>query len=189
MMRAYFKDMKTLAAWMLDMSKEGDVVAAFHYHDACKLLSEIITQHGSFGSYSLELHDPRWELYSGEYYITLANDCDELFVEKAMNGDKYLIFDANTLILAPDASSVIATKNAIPGTAIEAVFENDEDLLCDECDLCACDCDDCFVEDPEDEDDDDDDAVTITVVADGEEKTSKMSMDDFLDLLWDMIDF
>ena len=202
-MRTYFKDMKNLAEFMRKMSETGTVMAVFHYNDACKLLTEIMGLHPDFSVISIELHDGDYDNYYDEYYITLSDFDGGLYVEPGKRGDIFLGFDADLLILSPDASSAVVKKNSISGTTLEAVFENDEELTCDDCDLCACTGDDCCVscddfadeEDDEEEAEDqndteaDDDEIELTIRADGEETRYMLPPDAFIDFLTELLDF
>lgn len=144
MKRVYFGTMEELAAFMASEAEEKrSSVAVLFYDEAKELLRELL-MYEEVDLNSAELRSPEWDGYNKEYYITLTPELD-LFVEQAVgeNGD-YLGFEDDCLILGAGASSAIITKNYAEHAAIyEAVFADDEDFDCGECDLCASDCDKC----------------------------------------------
>lgn len=153
MKRVYFGTMEELAEFMFIEAIGGHSALAVLFYDEAKELMRELLRCDEIDAYGIEIHPAEWDGYDKEYYITLSDDLD-LFVEKAYQADRdrYLGFEDDCLILGSGVNSKIITKNMAEHAAVyEAVFADDEELDCGDCDLCACDCEHCK--------EDDDDAV------------------------------
>lgn len=173
----YFGTMDKLAEFMISQAKDKrSSVAALYYDETKELMRELLKQDG-VELVSAEFHDPSWDGYNKEYYITFTPDF-ELYVEKAIgkNGG-YLSFENDCLILGADANSAILSKNWHENAeTYEAVFDCD-DLACDECDFCFSDCKKC---------DDSDVKFSFDVYANGDHHQyhGEIAFEKFLDLFF-----
>ena len=186
MNRIYFGDIKHLAAYMLDNAEKNKSVMAVLFYDKAKELLRELAKYDDIDIHSVYLEPEEWSGYSKEYYITLSGYFGlELYVEQGYDSKKerYLNYESDFVVLSGDASSQVARMNFIErASTYEAVF-GDDDLACDDCDLCACSrscggasCDDIH---------DDGGTVHFNIDMNGNRYEGTISLNELFDILYD----
>jgi len=182
MTRIYCGTFYDLAGWMQDQAEGGSIVSAvLNYEDACKLIHALM-RWTEYSKLSMDIHDADYENYDEEYLITIDSDGAELFVERAQINGKYLQFEVDILIAAPYVNSRILRDNKdgfIYG--VEAIMEDDEEYGKEDCDYFLMPADS---EEESEEEDSNDDEVEMSIDADGEVRTFKLSFADALAFLY-----
>ena len=178
MKRVYFGDMEILAAFMFNAATHGkSSLAALHYEQAKELLHEF-AQYDEIDICSIDLEPEDWNGYDKEYYVTLTGEFGiELYIEKAYDVDyeRYLKYEDDYVILAGEANSKIIKQNFNNACiSYEAIFDGD-DIDCEDCDLCACACEDEY----------EDDIVHYEIDRCGKHYEGTISLNELLDMIKD----